>query len=171
MWRSDPSSSLAQLVQPTEGVPGQRPAEAEQPGTGDGERRASPIAGGRVEPNLDVDAAGRQVPSDERRFLDAADEQHSLGPGAAEQRWVVGVPKQPPRPGHKTPAVGLDRGEARPPIGQVVRLGEKRPDVAAGREQLALSLNPRHSCQATNSQAEEITQTQAEQLDHVPKPR
>src|SRR5205823_13714020 len=61
--------------------------------------------------------------------------------------WIAGVgacDQLPARARREAAAVRLDAEDARPPVGEVVRLGDEGPDVGARREQVPRRPNDRH---------------------------
>src|SRR5438445_153283 len=59
-----------------------------------------------------------------------------------EVRGLRGADHLPARARSEAATVRLDAGDAGPPVGEVVRLCEKRPDVAERREEDAISCVP-----------------------------
>ncbi len=63
-----------------------------------------------------------------------------LDDAPADEDVPLGRVHVPARARREAAAVGLDAGDPGPPVGEVVRLGEERPDVRPRRKQLARSL-------------------------------
>ena len=100
-------------------------------------RRASAARPRRIERRLRAPAGGRASAPHRRRQL-------------------------PARAGARPRRSGCDAADARPPVGEVVRLGEEAPDVLERREQLRGAAYGRHGC-PTLPEAEQVPDPLAEQ--------
>src|SRR5262245_5468081 len=96
-----------------------------------GEEQADALLLADVEPD---DRSRRLGPAEERAYQPAG-----LSPGD----------ELPARARREPSAVRPDRVHARPPVGEVQRLGQEAPDVRRGREQLARCDYARHLGQAS----------------------
>ena len=97
-------------------------------------------------PRLEQDL-GREllldVAPDEAAFrLDGRDHDDAVGLRPPEQADLAATGDLPARALGDTAPVGANGGIAGPPVGEVVRLGEQRPGVRPGRDQLRLGFDP-----------------------------
>src|ERR1051326_2776954 len=137
--RSQLGRGLDEVVQPAERLLRQRAAEDVPPGELDreGGLRAASIEW--PESELCDHVLAEELEAEPARRLDGADEEHARRIGLPDIARPLHLPAAPRR--HPAP-VRLDAGDAGPPVGQVVRLGDERPDVLDRREQDALRCVP-----------------------------
>src|SRR5437773_7548267 len=123
----------------------ERPARkraAHQPRALDREDGLRPLVVHRLELELRVEALGRKLERDAPHRHDVEHEERSGRLRPPEEPRLVRRHDLPARSGREAAAVGFDAGDARPPVGEVVRLGEERPDVLERGEQDAFSREP-----------------------------
>jgi hypothetical protein len=93
---------------------------------------------------FEVDRSGEPllhvVPGDAAILLDRRDRYQPLLAGTAKQPSLV-ADDLPPRPGLEPTAIRANDSVTRPPVGEVARLREQRPDVARRRQQLPFGLH------------------------------
>src|SRR6266536_2513848 len=124
-----------QRVQARERLSREAAAEPDQERALDDERDLGPVVRGRAERQLGLDPVAREL---EREPLHGHDVQHHERPGhlrLPEIARPVRAEHLPARAGGEAAPVGLDARHARPPVGEVVRVGEERPHVGQRREQ------------------------------------
>src|SRR5436190_21967284 len=103
-------------MEPGERPPGQRTAEAVQPGRLDQERGDRPVGALRLESQLGVDVVARERPGETLGALDTTHQQLAArGRPPEEGRPVVTV-NLPARALRDAAAVWPDAGDARPPV-------------------------------------------------------
>src|SRR5437588_565417 len=83
----------------------------------------------------DVDPVAGELERDVLRRGGLEDEERAGRARPPEERRPRRAMNLPPCPGGEAAAVGLDGLDARPPVREVVRLGEEGPDVLARREE------------------------------------
>jgi hypothetical protein len=141
---SEARSSLAEGVQPGERLARSSPKalEVESPpgGLERESRERAPI--GRGELDLGGESLLQVAPPEPAEWLDCGQDDHPLSAGTAKETGGPAAGNLPACAFGNSPAVCVDARVARPPIGEVVRLGEKSPDVLRGREQLAFRHDP-----------------------------
>ena len=137
--RLEPRGSLAQGMEPSQRAPGERTAEAVQPRRLEFQGRNRAIVSPRFEPELRIDVVARERPREQLRSSHAGDEKHPARSRAPKERRPVRSVDLPACSLGETAPSGTNTGQARPPVGEVMRLGDERPDVVARREQLTRS--------------------------------
>jgi hypothetical protein len=110
-------------VEPSERNARQLANRAEEEAALERQRRRRPVRCGRLEDEFGVEAARGEVPRCSVSRLDLAHEQELLALAPAEEGHSGRPPHLPARARSEAAAVGLDRGDARPPVGEVPRLG------------------------------------------------
>jgi hypothetical protein len=73
--------------------------------------------------------------------LDGGDNDDALRLGPPEQADRTAADDLPASALREPAPVGTDRRVGGPPVGEVFRLGEQRPDLRAGREELGLGID------------------------------
>src|SRR5439155_17930077 len=111
------------------------------PGRLEGEGRASVPLAGRLELDLGGERLLQVSPGEPAARLDGGDDDETFPAGPAEQSRCVGPNDLPPGTLGAPPPVGPDGHVTRPPVREMVRLGEELPDIAARRQELPLRLD------------------------------
>ena len=87
--------------------------------------------------NLGVQLWLKDVEREALVRIDLADDQHRLDGSPTREDVLLRSLDLPASPRSEAAPVGLDTGDPRPPVGEVKRLGDERPDVGSRGEQLA----------------------------------
>jgi hypothetical protein len=127
------------------------------------EQRERAVRRGLFEPQLRVDVVASERPREHLRGPHHPHEQHAARRRPAEERRAIGRMYLPARAFGDAAPVGPHGGDPGPPVGEVVRLGDKRPDVVARREQLTRGADARHG----SADSEQVAQAKREVLDQV----
>ena len=94
---------------------------------------------------LDDDVDGKPLlnvtPAEPVIRLNGRDDDRPFAPGPLEEPGRTSAHDLPASPRGEPAPVRPDRRVARPPVGQVSRLGEERPHVSARRQELALGFD------------------------------
>src|SRR3954469_25301270 len=146
--RSAIVARLDEVVQPLERLHRVAAAKAYEKRALDDERCHGAALVDRSQRELDVDSVTGQLECEPLHRDDVENQEHPRGLRAAKKTRLVGTEAAPPRTGGEAAAVGLDAGDAGPPVGQVVGLGEERPDVVDRREERPVSCVPRQGTPA-----------------------
>src|SRR5947207_10486775 len=117
-------------VQPRERLHGIAAVEADQPRPLDEKPRPRPACVRRLERQLDADAVAGELEREPLPRDDVEDEQRSGRLRLAEVARLVRPDHRPARTGRQPAAVRLDARDARPPVREVVGLGQERPHVS-----------------------------------------
>jgi len=95
---------------------------------------------------LEQDLGGERLleitPAEAEAGLDRDDHDQALTARPAQEPGFAATGDFPASALGQTTAIRPDRRVSRPPIGEVSRLGQERPDVAARREELSLRFDP-----------------------------
>src|SRR5947209_9900320 len=124
--RSKLGRGLDEVVQPAERLLRERAAEDVPPGELDRQRSLRAAGIERTERELCDDVLAEELEAEAAKRLDGANEEHS---GRLRLPHVARPLHLPAGAGCEPAPIRLDAGDARPPVGQVVRLGDERPDV------------------------------------------
>src|SRR3954447_25609451 len=141
-----------QSVQSPERLARKRAAHGEPPRVDDELRVRAPLVPG-AQRELGLDPVVDHL---EREPLERHDVEHEQGPvhlRPPEVGRLVRPDDDPTRAGCEPAPVRLDAGDARPPVGQVVRLGDECPDVVERRAERAVSRVPRQGTPARPASA------------------
>src|SRR5438045_3488746 len=131
-----------QRVEPFERLVREDPPEPDQPRALDDECHLGPRVVDRAQRHLGLHTVAGEL---ERDALPRLHVEHEQRPGRhrlAEIAGPIGPEHLPAGAGCEAAAVRLDARDARPPVGEVVRLREERPDVVDRREQDSISCVP-----------------------------
>ena len=96
----------------------------------------------RLEQDLGRELLLDVAPDEAALRFDGRDHDDALGLRPPEQADLAAAGDLPARALGKTAPVGAHGGVAGPPVGEMVRLGEERPRVGPGRDQLRLGFDP-----------------------------
>ena len=108
------------------------------PGGLERERRASVTACGGLEQDLRDEFLLEIAPTETQARLDRGDDDQPFSAWPAQQPARAAANDLPASPLGKSAAIRPDARVTGPPVGKVARLGKKRPDVVASREELSL---------------------------------
>src|SRR2546430_7058564 len=128
-------SRSQERVQPAERATRKRALQADKPWSVDDERHLGPRLLGGSQGKLRVDAIAGELERDPLLRHDVENHECPGGQRAAQVARLVRPDDLPAGTRRKPATVGLHPGDPRPPVGKVVRLGEKRPHVVERREQ------------------------------------
>ena len=134
-------------MQPGERLPwrGPEPFGDEPPRRGvDGHDRAGVPVARELEPDLRVEALLDVVPREPERRLDGGHDDQPLSPGPAKESRRATSGHLPAGALGEPAPVRPNRRVLGPPVGEVMRLGQERPHIVAGCDQLPLRLDPHH---------------------------
>src|SRR4051812_42309577 len=132
--RSEIVAGLDEVVQPVERMHGVAAPKAYEKRAVDEERRRRAALVDRTQRELHVDPVAGQLERDPFHRRDLEDEQHPCRLRPPEKARLVRAEDAPACARREPATVGLDARDAGPPVGQVVRLCEERPDVVDRRE-------------------------------------
>src|SRR3954447_9108405 len=133
-----PSRFLAgaqERVQARERLGGEAAPQPDQERRLHDERGLRPVALGRTQCQLRLDAVAGELEGDPLHRHDVQHQERAGHLRLAEGRRLGPAEDLPARAGREAAPVRLDSRDARPPVGEVVRVGEERPDVGHRREQ------------------------------------
>src|SRR5436190_467003 len=146
--RSDFVAGLDEVVQPLERLHRVAATKADEKRAVDDERGHGAALVDRTQRELDVDPVARELEGNPLHRHDVDDKEHPCGLRAAEKARLVRAEDPPPCARGEPAAVGLDARDAGPPVGEVVGLGEERPDVVDRRDERSVSCVPRQGTPA-----------------------